>query len=90
MPAPTPETRDLFRDGALTVRAAQEFSGLSRNELWDRMDDGTLPWFMHGKARLLSRRALADYLERLYATTPQPKRKRAVPKRRATRAGLGA
>ncbi|VTR94027.1 unnamed protein product [Gemmata massiliana] len=35
----------LLSEGAMKVREAREFSGLSRQQLFALMGDGTLPWF---------------------------------------------
>lgn len=63
---PTPE--ELLADGALTVRAAVEFSGLPRTELYRVMGTGELPYFQPGeKLRLIPKRGLVTYLAARYA-----------------------
>lgn len=66
---PTADDRDLFSMGARTVRQAAAESGLSRNELFDLMDAGVLPWFPHTerRTRLIPWKAVVEYLASLYA-----------------------
>jgi predicted DNA-binding transcriptional regulator AlpA len=51
--------------GARTVAQAQRETGYSRQELWEWMDDGTLPWFSHGGrgTRFVAWKALVERLE---------------------------
>ena len=58
----TKTNTDLFRDGALTVPAACEFSGLSRTAIYSAMRSGELPFLQRGGRRLIPRRALAEML----------------------------
>lgn len=55
--------------GARTVRQAEAETGLSRQELWELMREGVVPWFSHGGngRRLMAWGALVAYLERLHA-----------------------
>lgn len=76
---PDPASEELLRDGALTVRVAEEFSGLSRNELWVRMNDGTLRWFWHNQRRLIVRRDLVRYLVGLYEANPGARSRKSSP-----------
>lgn len=69
---PAPSTRELLADGALTIEAAQEFSGLSRTELFGLMKAKKVKWFRPRKARLIVRRSLADHLAELYEAAPEP------------------
>jgi hypothetical protein len=58
----------LLADGALTVEAAVEFSGLPRTELFRLMSVGELTSFRYGnKTKLIPKRALVAYLARRYA-----------------------
>lgn len=67
-PAPfDPADLELMRDGALTVRQAAEFSGFSRTELFDLMRTGHLEWFVHGKHRMIPRRAIVELLAAMHA-----------------------
>ena len=59
-PAESPE--DLFRDGAVTVGKAVEFSGIGRTELYELMAAGAVPYTTHGTRRLIPRRALVRLL----------------------------
>jgi hypothetical protein len=49
---------DLVEDGLLTVSEAQEFSRLSRSDLYVRMKRGELAYCKLGNRRLIPRRAL--------------------------------
>ena len=51
-------------DGAMPVKAAVAFSGLSRTELFALVADGKLPSVKHKGRRLIPRRPLVAYLER--------------------------
>ena len=51
-----------FADGALTVAAAVEFSGLARTHLYEAMGRGELETRKCGKRRLISRESLRAYL----------------------------
>lgn len=68
MSAPT----KLLADGALTVEAAQVFSGLSRTELFQLMREKRVRWFRPHKARLIVKSSLVAYLAELYAAGPEP------------------
>lgn len=57
----------LLADGAMTVRQAAVFSGISRTELFDLMKQEIIEWFPRGKNRLIVRKSLVEYLARLYA-----------------------
>lgn len=59
---PSDEAEELLRDGALTVGAATEYAGLSRAELYRRMERGVLPYTIQGRRRLIPRRALVRML----------------------------
>lgn len=78
---PTTMTPDeLLADGALTVEAAVEWSGLSQSELYRLMSNGTLTWFRPKKGRLIPKRALRTYLAELYAAAPEPAKQYKPPK----------
>jgi hypothetical protein len=73
--------------GARTVRQAAAESGLSRDAIWNLMNDGTLPWFAHdGKGtRLVAWKAIVELLDREHreytaqqnsAPKPKPKAKK--------------
>ena len=64
-----PPAEGVWSRGARTVSQAQDETGLSRNELWDLMNSGELPWFAHGGrgTRLVAWGALVDLLERWHA-----------------------
>jgi hypothetical protein len=50
----------LLEDGLMTVPEAQEFSRLSRSDLYNRMERGELTYCKLGKRRLIPRRALVQ------------------------------
>ena len=52
----------VWSDGALTVEAAEAFSGLSRSTLYALMGAGTLAWGRPHRFRLIARRSLVAYL----------------------------
>jgi predicted DNA-binding transcriptional regulator AlpA len=58
---PTPEPDD-WSEGAMTVREAVEFSGMSRAELYKLMAAGRLVYATPTAARLVSRRSLVRLL----------------------------
>jgi Helix-turn-helix domain len=61
----------LVEDGLLTVGEAQEFSRLSRSDLYARMGRGELAYCKLGKRRLIPRRALVELAARsLVMSTP--------------------
>lgn len=49
-------------DGAMTVNAAAEFTGISRTRLYEFMGDAQLPFTVIGGRRLIPKRALVDLL----------------------------
>lgn len=61
-----PSAADLraCEDGSLTVRAAIAFTGLSRQELFERMADGSLDWFAKGErgTRYITRKSLVKLI----------------------------
>lgn len=71
MTTPEPADLELLADGAMKVRQAVEFSGLSRAELFNLMADGTLAWFKRdtGPHRFIVKRSLVAYLAALYRTS---------------------
>jgi hypothetical protein len=81
-PAPPIE---LLASGALTVEAAQEFSGLSRTELFALMDAKKVRWFKPRKARLIVKSSLVAHLASLYAADPEPEERRETPTTKAKR-----
>lgn len=53
---------ELCGDGAVSIREAVGFTGISRAELYRRMGKGSLPSIVIGRRRLLPRRALVALL----------------------------
>jgi excisionase family DNA binding protein len=51
---------ELVADGLNTITEAQEFTRLSRSDLYARMERGELPYVKLGRRRLIPRRALAE------------------------------
>jgi len=49
--------------GAVDVNGAEEFTGVSRMELYRAMSAGEIEWFYHGRIRLIARKELARKLE---------------------------
>ena len=66
-----PSAADLraCEDGSMTVRAAIAFSGLSRQELFQRMSDGSLDWFSRGErgTRYITRKSLVKLIAQYLA-----------------------
>lgn len=58
------EARRLLAEGVVSVKEAQEFSRLSHQEIYNRMNDGSLKYVRHGKRRLIPRVALIEMLSR--------------------------
>ena len=50
----------LVEDGLLSLAEAQEFTRLSRSDIYARMDRGELPYCKLGRRRLIPRRALIE------------------------------
>lgn len=67
---PPPPAESPWARGSRTVRQAMAETGLSRQELWQLMTDGVVPYFVHGayanSRRLLSWKCLVEYLESLH------------------------
>jgi excisionase family DNA binding protein len=63
---------EVFADGALTVTAAAQFSGIGRSRLYELMTTGDLPFCQVGTRRLIPRRALAALLARHIAKPDPP------------------
>lgn len=63
---PTALADSIWVLGSRTVKRTAQDSGLSRNELWDLMDDGTLAWQPHGGrgTRLIAWASVVAYLDR--------------------------
>lgn len=70
---------ELLAAGSLTVEAAQEFSGLSRTELFALMGAKKVRWFRPRKARLIVKSSLVAHLASLYAADPEPEERRQTP-----------
>ena len=51
---------DLVQDGLMAVAEAAKFVGLSRSELYVRMERGELAYCRLGRRRLIPRRALLN------------------------------
>lgn len=77
--SPEPSAADLraCKDGSMTVTAAIQFSGLSRQELFDRMKDGSLDWFARGGrgTRYITRKSLVALIAQYRAEFQQERRK---------------
>ncbi len=62
------EARDvrwkLASDGFMTIRDAEQFSGLRKSKLYALMADGSLPYAKIGGARRIPKRALIEFLAR--------------------------
>lgn len=58
--APTPPA-EMVEDGLATLAEAQEFTRLSRSDLYARMTRGELLYVKLGRRRLIPRRALLDF-----------------------------
>jgi hypothetical protein len=50
----------LVEDGLMTIPEAEEFSRLSRSDLYARMDRGELAYCKLGKRRMIPRRAMIE------------------------------
>ena len=55
-------TLEAMSDGTLSITAACQFTGLSRSELYLRMNTGSLIFIKMGKRRLIPKRALTAML----------------------------
>jgi hypothetical protein len=53
----------LVSDGLMTIPEAEEFSRLSRSDLYARMDRGELAYCKLGKRRMIPRRAMVEMVE---------------------------
>jgi excisionase family DNA binding protein len=71
----TADAKELVADGAMGVKAAQAFTGLSRAELYKLMAAGTLPYLKHGTRRLVPKKALVDLLAKDMTERPVPRPK---------------
>jgi excisionase family DNA binding protein len=58
----TDRARELLADGAIGIEQAVEFTGLSRAELYRRMDAGSLRFVKVGRRRLIPKRAAVQML----------------------------
>jgi excisionase family DNA binding protein len=56
------EATELARDGAVSVRAACEFLGIGRTQLYQLMASGQLRFVKLGSRRLVLRREMQRYL----------------------------
>ena len=54
---------------ALTVEDAIAVTGYSRNRLYDAMNDGSLRSFKDGRRRMISRKALEDFIAKREAAS---------------------
>jgi hypothetical protein len=68
------ERLGLVEDGLLTVGEAQDFSRLSRSDLYSRMERGELAYCKLGRRRLIPRRSLVEMVGRnlVVRRSPQP------------------
>ena len=78
-----PSAADLraCEDGAMTVKAAIAFSGISRGDLWGRMNDGTLDWFTRGErgTRYITRKSLVKLIAQYRAESRASRAKQKQP-----------
>lgn len=56
------QRQQVVADGALTIKAAEEFSGVRRSLLYKRMSSGSLAYCKVGRRRLVPRKALTQML----------------------------
>lgn len=56
------ENVSLVSEGAMTVREAVRFTGISRSDLYRFMESGRLPWLKPCRNRLIPRKALVDLM----------------------------
>jgi len=61
-PKPPTVDREIWREGALSVREAAAFLGCSRKHVYQLMNEGRLPWGRLGRARRIPKAALLDIL----------------------------
>lgn len=52
---------ELVADGLVKVEFAHGFLGISRAELYRRMEQGQIPFTQIGRRRLIPKRALVEY-----------------------------
>jgi excisionase family DNA binding protein len=57
-------TEGLVEEGLLTIGEAQEFTRLSRSDLYARMERGELAYCKIGRRRLIPRRALIELAQK--------------------------
>jgi hypothetical protein len=55
---------ELVEDGLMAIPEAQDFSRLSRSDLYNRMERGDLTYCKLGKRRMIPRRALIEMVRR--------------------------
>lgn len=67
---PTPDDLAIWSQGSRTVSQLMKETGLSRNTIWDRMNDGTFAWCVRDGwgTRLVAWRSVTEYLARLAAS----------------------
>lgn len=58
----TDDRLELVRDGLLTVRQAEDLTGLKKSKLYDLMNCGELTYAKIGAARRIPRKALFELL----------------------------
>jgi hypothetical protein len=63
---------NIWSDGAMTIRQAEKFSGISRSRLYLTMKRGALVWTGFGGTRLISRRSLIELLAKGVPADPAP------------------
>ncbi len=56
------ENTTLLSEGAMTVREAARWTGISRSDLYRLMDSGRLPWLKPCRNRLIPRKALVELM----------------------------
>ena len=66
------DSMGLVEDGLLSVSEAQEFTRLSRSDIYARMERGELAYCKLGRRRLIPRRALIDWLKTLWSSGKRP------------------
>ena len=62
--SPSPDALAACADGALTIQAAVDFSGVPRSSIYELLNSGDLPSIRVGRRRLIPKRALVEFLAR--------------------------
>ena len=80
-PEPTAADLRACDGGVFTVRAASEFSGLGRTQLWELMGAGALDWFAQGGrgTRYITKKSLVRFMARNRARSRAHRAKQTQP-----------